>query len=122
LTSSQVYYAQAVVGSCSSDTVAVNAVVNPCAGIVDPLIFLNSFYVFPNPTEGHFQLQINPFVKGRLSFTLTDINGKLLYREAINEIYGQSLVDVDASNLKTGLYFVNLTFDNNTYTKRISIE
>jgi len=57
-----------------------------------------------------------------LSFTLTDINGKLLYREAINEIYGQSLVDVDASNLKTGLYFVNLTFDNNTYTKRISIE
>ena len=122
LTSSQVYYAQAVVGSCSSDTVAVNAIVNPCAGIVDPLIFLNSFYVFPNPTEGHFQLQINPFVKGRLSFTLTDINGKLLYREAINEIYGQSLVDVDASNLKTGLYFVNLTFDNNTYTKRISIE
>ena len=122
LTSSQVYYAQAVDGSCTSDTVAVNAVVNPCAGIVDPLIFLNSFYVFPNPTEGHFQLQINPFVKGRLSFTLTDINGKLLYREAINEIYGQSLVDVDASNLKTGLYFVNLTFDNNTYTKRISIE
>lgn len=122
LTSSQVYYAQAVVGSCTSDTVAVNAVVNPCAGIVDPIIFLNSFYVFPNPTEGHFQLQINPFVKGRLSFTLTDINGKLLYRESISEINGQSLVDVDASNLKTGLYFVNLTFDNNTYTKRISIE
>ena len=122
LTSSQIYYAQAVDGSCTSDTVAVNAVVNPCAGIVDPLIFLNSFYVFPNPTEGHFQLQINPFVKGRLSFTLTDINGKLLYREAITEIFGQSLVDVDASNLKTGLYFVNLTFDNNTYTKRISIE
>jgi hypothetical protein len=78
--------------------------------------------VFPNPTDGHFQLQINPFVKGRLSFTLTDINGKLLYSEDINEINGQSLVDVDASNLKTGLYFVNLTFDNNTYTKRISIE
>ena len=41
------------------------------------LIFLNSFYVFPNPTEGHFQLKINPFVKGHLSFTLTDVNGKL---------------------------------------------
>ena len=122
LTSSQVYYAQVVVGSCSSDTMAVNAVVNPCTGIVDPLIFLKSFYVFPNPNDGHFQLQINPFVKGRLSFTLTDINGKLLYSEDINEINGQSLVDVDASNLKTGLYFVNLTFDNNTYTKRISIE
>ena len=122
LTSSQVYYAQAVVGSCSSDTMAVNAVVNPCTGIVDPLIFLKSFYVFPNPNDGHFQLQINPFVKGRLSFTLTDINGKLLYRDTINKINGQSLVDVDASNLKTGLYFVNLTFDNNTYTKRISIE
>ena len=47
-------------------------------------------------------------------------NTKIL--DSINEIYGQSLVDVDASNLKTGLYFVNLTFDHNTYTKRISIE
>ena len=78
--------------------------------------------MFPNPTEGLFQLKINPFVKGHLSFTLTDVNGKLLYRESISEINGQSLVDVDASNLKTGLYFVNLTYDNNTYTKRISIE
>jgi hypothetical protein len=83
---------------------------------------MNSFSIFPNPNNGHFQLKLNPFLKGNVSYSITDINGKLLYRESINEIYGQSLVDVNASYLSKGLYLVNLTFDNNTYTKRVSIE
>jgi hypothetical protein len=122
LTSSQVYYAQSVIDSCASEMIPVDAVVLPCAGIVDPLVFMNSFSIFPNPNNGHFQLKLNPFLKGNVSYSITDINGKLLYRESINEIYGQSLVDVNASYLSKGLYLVNLTFDNNTYTKRVSIE
>lgn len=122
LFSTQVYYAQSVLGTCLSESIAVSAVVNPCAGLVDPLIFMNTFSVYPNPNDGHFQLKINPFVKGKVSFFISDINGKLLYRESINEIYGQSTVDVNASSLKRGLYFVHLTFDNNTYTKRVVVE
>jgi len=74
----------------------------------------NSIIVFPNPTQAIINLIINSKNSGILKLTLTDISGKILIDENIDDmsIYLYKVIDLAAFN--NGIYALKLSFENGT--------
>jgi hypothetical protein len=74
----------------------------------------NSIIVFPNPTQAIINLIINSKNSGILKLTLTDISGKILIDENIDDmsIYLYKAIDLAAFN--NGIYALKLSFENGT--------
>jgi hypothetical protein len=73
-----------------------------------------SIVAYPNPVND--QLTINNYSNMAVTYTITDINGKVIAEEAtIN-----SLVNVNTSSWTKGVYFVNFKGENNsTHTLKV---
>jgi len=77
-----------------------------------------SFDIYPNPSPGHLQIQLNNHldVEGRM--TVTDVNGRLVSQKTISE--SENLIGISID--KRGVYFI--TIDNGVYriTKKIVVQ
>ena len=79
--------------------------------------FLNSFKIYPNPTQG----EINISTKG-IAITgikVTNTSGQLMKEIAIDGIFTD--VNVNLSELPTGVYFVSIENNGNPIVKRVVI-
>lgn len=76
----------------------------------------NQIAVFPNPSNGIFNISfgnLNP-----IKIDVYDISGKLILQKNQLEI-SNNQTNIDLSNVSDGLYFVKISTENNTITKRI---
>ncbi len=78
-------------------------------------------YVWPNPTTGEFKVQR---AKGRVecqSSELIDLYGnvmKINNNRTIEQL-NNSALEIDISNLPSGIYFIRINFENQTIVKKI---
>ncbi|MCL9806157.1 S8 family peptidase [Flavobacterium amniphilum] len=72
------------------------------------------FSVFPNPAEDHLTINLPESVSGKTSVELYDNLGRSLFfnPEFIKEI------QIDLSNFPTGMYFIKITSENKTATRK----
>jgi hypothetical protein len=63
--------------------------------------------IWPNPFEGNFSLQVEGY-HGKLELEITNILGERVYRKQISVIQGANTLQIDASFLPEGIYFVGL--------------
>jgi hypothetical protein len=72
-----------------------------------------SFEIYPNPTINSFRLEFSPKDIATTSFEINiiDLNNNVLSKTNKNV--------VDVSFLPSGIYFVRLTVDNQTKTRRL---
>jgi hypothetical protein len=78
-------------------------------------------HLYPNPTTNNFILDLREL--GSLTdktIELYDVSGSYVLNYSISSA-GGSKVEVDASNLETGIYFVRLRADQRIFTKRVSV-
>lgn len=76
----------------------------------------NQIAVFPNPSEGIFNITFGNLIPNKME--VYDISGKLIQQKnGMELINNQSYIDL--SNTSNGFYFVKITTENNTITKRI---
>ena len=68
--------------------------------------------LYPNPVEETLYIKM-PASVSTTSVEIFDINGKLILTQE------RVIESVDVSQLQQGLYFVNITADSNTVTKKI---
>ncbi len=86
----------------AKDTLVVNA----CVGI-DELTNSINLHVSPNPTTGMFVLEINSDSSIDGKFTISSIDGKLVYEDFISG--DQSITkSIDITNLANGIYYLKL--------------
>ena len=79
-------------------------------GIRSPVPVTGSMDVFPNPTDGHLQVSMQPAVSGAFVLTLTDLLGRELLRKTYVLQGGTAYVlTADASHLATGIYLARMT-------------
>ncbi|OUS00038.1 hypothetical protein A9Q86_11380 [Flavobacteriales bacterium 33_180_T64] len=78
-----------------------------------------SFDMFPNPAKGKVTIEMNTSNFGNANLSLFDIQGKLILEQTISE--GNS-VDLDISELQSGLYFVKLNTATKSLVKKLIIE
>jgi hypothetical protein len=76
---------------------------------------LNEVSIFPNPSNGMFNVFINK--EEMFHLTITNASGQVVLKDNII-----SSKKIDLSNYTNGLYFMNLVSDFNSYLKVISIE
>lgn len=72
------------------------------------------FKVSPNPSNGKFQVEFNAKISGNLE--IIDAKGsKIANKTVVNE----KLVDIDLSDKASGIYFIQMSADNKTYSQKI---
>ena len=76
---------------------------------------LNNISIFPNPSNGMFNVFLNK--EEMFHLTITNASGQVVLKDNII-----SSKKIDLSNYTNGLYFMNLVSDFNSYLKVMSIE
>jgi hypothetical protein len=75
--------------------------------------------VYPNPNDGIFALSFTP-QPGPLSVTITDINGKEVYKDQMVNAGGQYNRDINIAEVPSGNYVITVTQGGKVYTHQIS--
>ena len=86
-------------------------------GINEPIVKSIDIQAFPNPTVGEFVLSSN----GNFSLADVTVYDVVGHQIMMFEWEGQNTW-VDLSDLKRGIYYIQVTIDNETVTKRILLQ
>ena len=81
----------------------------------------NNLAVYPNPNSGVFEIQLKAENSESLELQLTDIVGRIIYKEkptVINKNYSKN---IDVSGISKGIYFLNFSNSNQHLTKKIVV-
>ncbi|MBX2842427.1 MAG: fibronectin type III domain-containing protein [Flammeovirgaceae bacterium] len=112
------YRIKATNGDATSDYSAVVNATTTITGIEDELHF-DVFRVFPNPSNGVFQIELNTNRLESGKMTVFNAIGKVVFEKQINS---QSAESIDLSSLKKGLYIINVKTSSNHQMKKIILE
>lgn len=106
-------------GCSDSSTININFSFGPCTGIWEKPS-LSSLSVWPNPGQGIFTLKIEP-VSGPFKLSVINLLGIVIHQEEINAKPGKLLKDLDFSGLKSGVYFIRITNQQEDSTLKLVI-
>ncbi len=73
--------------------------------------------IYPNPSNGQVFINIDLPKRQDISIVITDVTGKLVLRREIKNITAESL-ELDLSEIKNGIYFVQLQTEKEIVTKK----
>jgi len=75
--------------------------------------------IYPNPMDQKFTLKIQSVKKGSFDLRLIDLSGKVLQSKKIELTEGSIEQDIDVSDLKSGIYLVEITLGQERIIRRI---
>lgn len=91
--------------------------------ILNSVQFSEQLKIFPNPSNGQFQLTFEYAGQEKIVAKVFDITGKLLKDISKDLVFTDSIasVDVDLQSPPTGIYFLRIEVGRDTYAKKIII-
>jgi hypothetical protein len=75
--------------------------------------------IFPNPNVGLFTLKMELKENTELSIKLYQFTSQLIYSEEIGKVTGYYSRQIDLSGYSKGVYFVQISTDNNVFTRKV---
>jgi hypothetical protein len=91
--------------------------------ISSPLsITTNEISLYPNPSNGQFNLVVNNDHYGLLNITVYDVTGREVYNVKAYKNQQEWMNQFGLNNLIEGLYFVKIEFEKNSNVMKIVIE
>ena len=78
------------------------------------------FQIYPNPAVEEFRVLSSEFRVSRATVALFGVDGRKLLEKTIPE--GSEEITVDVRSLHSGIYFVRLTIENKSVTKKLVIK
>jgi len=104
---------------CSAPALTVS-ITEPPVGIgeVDVNVV---FSIYPNPNTGEFMIELNNLAKEDYVIDVRNIIGQLVLTENISKTSGNYFKQVNLENKERGVYFVSLTNNGGTITKKLVI-
>ena len=105
-------------GTCTSPRIQVDAVINPCAGIGENIVFNNSISLSPNPNNGNFDLSFELKNTGDVQIEVLNLIGQHVNQLSLKGVTGKIKQNVDCKNLSKGVYLLNITYEGKRYTRR----
>ena len=82
----------------------------------------NSLTVFPNPTDGLFQLNYQSFDNQNVKVSITDISGRIIYQEEIKEFSGFLNESFDLTKYADGMYFLQVIQGEEIFSEKIILQ
>ncbi len=94
---------------------------------LDPYVGLNDLTeeeikIFPNPSNGVFRMQFDIKSNEQINIEVSDISGKLLYREQVSNDQGQYDNTIDLTAYPKGMYVLNVGNGKNVIHKKILVQ
>lgn len=86
---------------------------------LDEFMAPNAWKVFPNPSDGTFNVQFASELRGSTHFEVYDCTGKSIKSMPINQ--SNLFVSIDLSDQSAGLYLLRIYIDGNHYSEIISL-
>jgi len=103
-------------------------IVRPNFGTVTPqtqglndIADANGLEVYPNPSAGTFNVAINGLYTEDLTIEVTSVNGQVILSNEYGNVAGFTTAVLEL-NAEAGTYFVRLTADGESVTKRIVVQ
>lgn len=94
----------------------------PSAQSINENIDQNAFEIFPNPSIEQFSLKLILQEPTKVSYTLSDMNGKLIQQEVVQQLpAGKHVLHTSTSQINPGVYLCTVKAGEHTYTERIVI-
>lgn len=91
------------------------AIASPILSTYSPKELVTSFRFYPNPAKDFLQLEFLNSRSQKFSFTITNIDGKILSKT-------ENQTRIDISSLSKGLYFGTFKVEDQVITKKIIVE
>ena len=92
------------------------------AGELNNSLQLDELSFFPNPSNGQFSLQFQAEEEGPMQITVRDLQGRTVYSETESEFRGMYQNDIDISGESAGVYFLTITVNGRSMTKKLVME
>lgn len=105
-------------GDGTESTMAV--VVKNCTGLGEGKL-ASMVQIFPNPVSKMLSVRVNGSEE-RLSLTLTDASGKVVYTELAGNVAAGYMKRLDMSGFAHGVYFLKLTSASGTLTEKVIVQ
>ncbi len=77
------------------------------------------FKIYPNPNNGNFTLEFDE-IKQNVIIEISDITGKLIYNKNVDFPFKRK--ELNISNLKNGVYLINIKTNEISFIKRLLIQ
>jgi len=77
--------------------------------------------LFPNPTSGNVSVKITSPVSGNAVITVVNTLGQLVVKKNTVLNGGNNVVDLNVSELPSGIYSVNIESSNGTFSKKLTV-
>jgi hypothetical protein len=79
-----------------------------------------SFNVYPNPSNGSFNLAIADALNSDVKIKITNLNGRVVYNTSLSKSYGDNTFGIN-TNLPAGIYVLEMVANGAKMVKRIII-
>ena len=83
---------------------------------------INGLQVFPNPSDGNFNLVYNINELTNFSITITNLIGEKVYQKNYHDYIGEINLNIALRSLSSSIYFLKIVDGAYTQTKKIVIE
>jgi hypothetical protein len=107
--------------SAMSDQAALIALiqgVNENITNISPLTLNNNIVLYPNPSQGMIEFNFGKLYNHTFDVKVTDMTGKVVLMKEIGVVNNF----IDLTPYSNGVYFLQITLENTTVTKRIILE
>lgn len=101
---------------------AAKAPLNEVVGINENAELKSSFTIYPNPATFQAVIALDLAKESQVEVALIDLSGKVVASKNYGTIQGSSTIDLNTSNLQSGVYLVQVKFDNNVSVQRLVIQ
>jgi hypothetical protein len=91
-------------------------------GACDEKLEMDKMNLYPNPSDGKFNLKFNLKNKEDAEVTVYDIQGKQVYNEKLPQFTGEYNKPIDISSNSKGVYFVKIQQGKHSQVKKIVME
>lgn len=86
---------------------------------VENFIAENGLSVYPNPVTDELSLKLNSFQDTKVEICITDVLGKVLWKENISVLTDVFVKKIDMRKFASGIYFIKLNSSADQFVKKV---
>jgi poly(3-hydroxybutyrate) depolymerase len=110
-------------GTTSGTATVVNCVVAPPIGtVINESLLLNEIRIYPNPTDGIFNISAKNTSFKQLQITIINLVGTEIYNNLEIGIGSDFTKQIDLTHVSSGMYYIRLSDGINSKISKLSIQ
>ena len=105
---------------CVGDTCMLNVVINNTTLLSE--IHLDELSVYPNPSHGEFNIDINSISRQNIDIQIHNLLGEVIYSESLKDIIGSHKQIIDLSQYANAMYILQINTDKGKLKRKLIVE